>query len=65
MSRHKIWCFSPSMSPRAVAELREPLLPERGPVLAAGLGNPAMTADALGPRMLDHRRHRADTSRVR
>ena len=39
---------------RAVAELVGPLLPERGPVLAAGLGNPAMTADALGPRMLDH-----------
>ena len=23
-------------------------------MLAAGLGNPAMTPDALGPRMLDH-----------
>ena len=39
---------------RAVAALLAPLLPEEGPVLAAGLGNPAMTADALGPRMLDH-----------
>lgn len=39
---------------RAVASLLRPLLPEEGPVLAAGLGNPAMTADALGPRMLDH-----------
>ena len=39
---------------RAVAALLEPLLPEEGPVLTAGLGNPAMTADALGPRMLDH-----------
>lgn len=39
---------------RAVAGLLAPLLPEEGPVLAAGLGNPAMTADALGPRMLDH-----------
>lgn len=39
---------------RAVASLLEPLLPEEGPVLAAGLGNPAMTPDALGPRMLDH-----------
>ena len=39
---------------RAVAALLEPLLPEEGPVLAAGLGNPAMTPDALGPRMLDH-----------
>lgn len=39
---------------RAVASLLGPLLPEEGPVLAAGLGNPAMTPDALGPRMLDH-----------
>ena len=39
---------------RAVAALMEPLLPEEGPVLAAGLGNPAMTPDALGPRTLDH-----------
>lgn len=39
---------------RAVAALLEPLLPGEGPVLAAGLGNPSMTADALGPRMLDH-----------
>lgn len=39
---------------KAVASLLTPLLPENGPVLAAGLGNPAMTADALGPRMLDH-----------
>ncbi len=38
---------------RAMAELLAPLLPE-GPVLAAGLGNPAMTPDALGPRTLDH-----------
>lgn len=39
---------------RAIASLLAPLLPEEGPVLAAGLGNPAMTPDALGPRMLDH-----------
>lgn len=39
---------------RAVASLLGPLLPEEGPVLTAGLGNPAMTPDALGPRMLDH-----------
>lgn len=39
---------------RAVAALLRPLLPEEGPVLAAGLGNPAMTPDALGPRTLDH-----------
>lgn len=43
-----------SRAVRAVAALLEPLLPEEGPVLAAGLGNPAMTPDALGPRMLDH-----------
>lgn len=39
---------------RAMAALLEPLLPEEGTVLAAGLGNPAMTPDALGPRVLDH-----------
>lgn len=39
---------------RAVAALLGPLLPEEGPVLTAGLGNPAMTPDALGPRTLDH-----------
>lgn len=39
---------------RAVASLLAPLLPEEGAVLTAGLGNPAMTPDALGPRMLDH-----------
>lgn len=43
-----------SRAVRAMAGLLEPLLPEEGPVLAAGLGNPAMTPDALGPRMLDH-----------
>ena len=39
---------------RAVAALLGPLLPEEGPVLAAGLGNQAMPPDALGPRSLDH-----------
>ena len=39
---------------RAVAALLTPLLPEEGAVLAAGLGNAAMTPDALGPRVLDH-----------
>lgn len=39
---------------RAVAALLGPLLPEEGPVLAAGLGNQAMTPDALGPRSPDH-----------
>ena len=38
----------------AVAELLEPLLPEEVPTLVAGLGNPAMTPDALGPRCMDH-----------
>ena len=39
---------------RAAADLLEPLLPEEGPVLVCGLGNAAMTPDALGPRTLDH-----------
>lgn len=38
----------------ALAALLRPLLPERGLILTAGLGNPAMTPDALGPRTLDH-----------
>lgn len=47
----------------AVAELLEPLLPEEGPVLAAGLGNRSMTPDALGPQTADQllvTRHLAD-----
>lgn len=39
---------------RAAAEVLSPLLPEEGTVLVCGLGNPAMTPDALGPRALDH-----------
>ncbi|MDE7262387.1 MAG: GPR endopeptidase, partial [Oscillospiraceae bacterium] len=39
---------------QALAYMLEPLLPEEGPVLAAGLGNPAMTPDALGPQALTH-----------
>ena len=39
---------------RATAALLEPMLPEEGTVLVAGLGNRAMTPDALGPRTLDH-----------
>lgn len=39
---------------QAVASLVNRLLPKDGPILVAGLGNPAMTADALGPWMLDH-----------
>ena len=43
--------------PRAASALAEelvPLLPERGPVLGAGLGNAAMTPDALGPQVVGH-----------
>lgn len=36
----------------ALAEELEPLLPSRGSVLVAGLGNEAVTPDALGPRCL-------------
>ena len=39
---------------QALAYLLEPLLPEEGPVMVAGLGNPAMTPDALGPQALAH-----------
>ena len=38
----------------AIAQALEPLLPEEGPVLAAGLGNRAMTPDALGPLCAEH-----------
>lgn len=38
----------------SVARLLEPMLPEEGPVLVAGLGNQAMTPDALGPGCLSH-----------
>lgn len=37
-----------------IAQLLEPMLPEEGPVLIAGLGNQAMTPDALGPGCLSH-----------
>lgn len=39
---------------RAIGALLRPLLPEKGAVLVAGIGNDAMTPDALGPRTLDH-----------
>lgn len=39
---------------QALSYLLRPLLPEEGPVLAAGLGNAAMTPDALGPMALGH-----------
>lgn len=39
---------------KAVGELLGPLLPEEGTVLVAGIGNAAMTPDALGPQALEH-----------
>lgn len=39
---------------KALAALLKPLLPEAGTVLVAGLGNRAMTCDALGPLALEH-----------
>ena len=39
---------------QALASLLKPLLPEKGAVLVAGLGNRAMTCDALGPLALEH-----------
>lgn len=41
-------------SATSLAQLLRPLLPTKGPVLVAGLGNRAMTADALGPLTLEH-----------
>ena len=51
------WRREPGSFPRAaaaVASLLTSLVPEEGPVLVAGLGNAAMTADALGPRTAGH-----------
>lgn len=39
----------PARASQALAALLRPLLPEEGTVLVAGLGNAAMTPDALGP----------------
>lgn len=39
---------------QALASMLRPLLPERGSVLVAGLGNRVMTCDALGPLALEH-----------
>ena len=51
------WQRRPDFFPRAVrtvgAELRE-LLPPEGAVLVVGLGNDAMTPDAIGPETLRH-----------
>ena len=38
----------------ALAEELRSLLPEQGPVFVAGLGNAAMTPDALGPQAVSH-----------
>lgn len=38
----------------ALSRILASLIPEEGPVLICGLGNAAMTPDALGPRTLDH-----------
>ena len=43
-----------SRAVRAVSRLLMPFLPEEGTVLVAGLGNAAMTPDALGPRTVEH-----------
>ena len=44
---------APRRCAQAAAKLLAPLLPEEGPILVAGLGNRAMTPDALGPRTAD------------
>ena len=44
--------FSRAVS--AIASQLAPMLPENGPVLVAGLGNAAMTPDALGPQAVNH-----------
>lgn len=50
--RHEAESFS--RVTRAIGDLLRPLLPQKGTVLVAGIGNAAMTPDALGPRTLDH-----------
>lgn len=41
-------------SAKVLSQLLQPLLPQKGPVLVAGLGNRAVTPDALGPLALEH-----------
>ena len=41
-------------SAKVLSRLLQPLLPESGPILVAGLGNRAVTPDALGPLTLEH-----------
>lgn len=45
------WIFR---SASVLAQLLRPLLPTKGTVLVAGLGNRALTPDALGPMTLEH-----------
>ena len=45
------WIWRAAM---ALASLLRPLLPSNGPILVAGLGNRAVTPDALGPQTLEH-----------
>lgn len=45
---------APRRCAQAAAKLLAPLLPEEGPILVAGLGNRAMTPDALGSLTADH-----------
>ena len=57
IDRTSFWRRGADFFPRAVravgSELRE-LLPPGGPVLVVGLGNRAMTPDAVGPLTLEH-----------
>lgn len=41
-------------SAKVLSRLLQPMLPKEGPVLVAGLGNRAVTPDALGPLTLEH-----------
>ena len=50
--RHEADSFQQAVE--SIAELLAPMLPAEGPVLVAGLGNQAMTPDALGPGCLSH-----------
>ena len=52
LRRHETEKFA--CAARAIGAALAPLLPEEGSVLVAGIGNAAMTPDALGPRTLDH-----------
>ena len=45
------WIFR---SATVLAQLLRPMLPAKGTVLVAGLGNRALTPDALGPMTLEH-----------